>query len=237
VQLLRELERFEEAVNTFLAAIRISPQSIESRLGLCSSYRDLNRLSLTAHHSEIAYRDSPDDVKVVNAHVLALTEIGDFKRAETVLAKALKNKTKNNITLHNAGILKWLQGEDVSSKRYFLAAFEADDKYHPTMFWLSSVLSSSPDAEVRDGVLSLKLAERLIRESENERLDYLTLLARAYAENGKFDKAVAVLRGLGKKVEMSVQAREDVSRLIAIFSDMQPFRFSARNRFDGRSKE
>ena len=89
------------------------------------------------------------------------------------------------------------------------------------------VLSTSPDATVRNGAEALELAQRAAQISKEQDPSVLDTLAAAYAETGKFPEAVETTQ---KALELAMQ-QENAQSLIeglkvrrALYEANTPFR-------------
>jgi hypothetical protein len=80
-------------------------------------------------------------------------------------------------------------GKFVEAKSFLerALAIKADDK--PALSSLAYLLATADAADIRDGVVAVRLAKHLCSLSESRNPKYLSILACAYAEAGQFDEA------------------------------------------------
>ncbi|CAN5376860.1 hypothetical protein BH11PLA2_BH11PLA2_50790 [soil metagenome] len=130
--------------------------------------------------------------------------------------------------------------ENVSKYAEAKAAYVESLKLNPDLeltqnrtAWLLAVC---PDAKVRDGKLAVELATKICEKTNHINPRYLTILAAAYAEAGRFDdavateeKAITVLKTAtrsipaGMLVGPGVQLKESETRL-QLYRDKKPYR-------------
>lgn len=70
---------------------------------------------------------------------------------------------------------------------------------------LAWVLATCPDHKVRDGARAVQLAEHLCEVTHDQSPQYLTTLAAAYAEAGRFDDAMATIQKAGELAQQQGQ--------------------------------
>ena len=97
-------------------------------------------------------------------------------------------------------------------------------------------LATWPDELVRDGGEAVELAERACRMTGNARPDYLSTLAAAYAELGRFEDAVRTVRTALDLVADSGPERDLLERRLATYQEGRPCRQERPNGPDERQR-
>jgi arylsulfatase A-like enzyme/Flp pilus assembly protein TadD len=93
---------------------------------------------------------------------------------------------------------------------------------HGVSAYLSWTLSTAPVAEVRDGVLAVRLAEQAIKAGETA--DRFDTLGAALAETGKYQAAVeAVLRAIELLPPDAEELRKEYELRLALYRSGRPF--------------
>jgi len=89
-------------------------------------------------------------------------------------------------------------------------------------WWLATL----PDDELRDGARAIEIAEKAAAAAGMEHFNELDTLAAAYAEAGKFDKAVTTAkRALKLATESGASgAKQDIGKRLALYERNQPYR-------------
>jgi len=90
---------------------------------------------------------------------------------------------------------------------------------------LAWLLSTCPDAKVRDGGRAVQLAERACELTHDQSPQYLMTLAAAYAEAGRFDDAIATVQKAGDLAQQTGQAGlfNGAAQLLQLFMDHKTF--------------
>ena len=93
---------------------------------------------------------------------------------------------------------------------------------HGVSAYLSWTLSTAPVAEVRDGVLAVRLAEQAIKAGETA--DRFDTLGAALAETGKYQAAAeAVLRAIELLPPDAQELRKEYELRLALYRSGRPF--------------
>ena len=71
---------------------------------------------------------------------------------------------------------------------------------------LAWLLSTCPDAKVRDGARAVQVAQRACELTHDGSAKYLTTLAAAYAEAGRFDDAISTIQKAGELAQQTGQS-------------------------------
>jgi hypothetical protein len=85
------------------------------------------------------------------------------------------------------------------------------------------LLSTCPDAKLRDGPRAVQLAERACELTHDGSARYLTTLADAYAEAGRFDDAIATIQKAGGLAQQTGQTRlfNEDAQMLQLFMNHQ----------------
>ncbi|MEZ6121516.1 MAG: hypothetical protein R3C28_33845 [Pirellulaceae bacterium] len=106
--------------------------------------------------------------------------------------------------MHNKlGVVRLQQNEISSAIAQFQLALQANSRWYPAANNLAWLRATHPDAQYRNGAEAVRMAERILRESNSMRPDFLDTLAAALAEVGQFDQAVRVA---AKAIELADSA-------------------------------
>ena len=89
------------------------------------------------------------------------------------------------------------------------------------MAWL---LSTAPDAKVRDGKRALEAAKKACELTEYKNGGYLDTLAAAYAEAGDFEKAVEWQDKALKAGDIPVKDLDGARKRLELFKQKKPYR-------------
>ncbi len=181
------------AQNRYVEALSIDPKFADAwyRSGVC--WRKMDRLNEARSALRKAVEHSP-------RHALALTELaevnmmrGDFDGAIENYTSVLKINPRDASARHNVSVI------DQKLKRYAAAiavldaGLKADPDSLAIMHDLAKLLANCPDASLRDGPRAVELATHVVDRLPSPRPEALRTLAEAYAQIGRFDRAIAAL--------------------------------------------
>src|SRR5262249_62045844 len=90
------------------------------------------------------------------------------------------------------------------------------------------ILATHPNATFRNGREAERLAKQVVQASEEELPDELDLLAAAYAEEGRFEDALATQRkALEKASHLDPNVVKGMEERLRLYQQHQPFRGGA----------
>jgi tetratricopeptide (TPR) repeat protein len=118
-----------------------------------------------------------------------LTDAMDYLRQYQALFESHYNLPKLLVLIGNGQLVA---GDAKSALSYYRAALKRDVGYGEARNNLAWVLSTHPDATVRDGKLALELAISAVQAGQGNAASLLDTLAAAYAENQQFEQAVRI---------------------------------------------
>jgi len=140
-----------------------------------------------------------------------------YADAEDALRKALALEPDRFDIHYQLAALLHMQGRTREATTEYRAAIRLNPFMPDALNNLAWILATHPDAQVRNGVEALELAERACRMSDFKHPVFLSTLAAAYAETGDFDRAIqtdaraaelALAAGATEQVKQSRQRME-----------------------------
>ncbi|MEZ6115446.1 MAG: ASPIC/UnbV domain-containing protein [Pirellulaceae bacterium] len=140
----------------------------------------------------------------------ALVDLSDARLAAKqlpaagrLLEQALAQRPGDANVHNKLGVVRLQQNEISSAIAQFQLALQANSRWYPAANNLAWLRATHPDAQYRNGAEAVRMAERILRESNSMRPDFLDTLAAALAEVGQFDQAVRVA---AKAIELADSA-------------------------------
>jgi len=213
------------AVEMFEQAIRIEPSRAELYGNMGVSLQNLERREQAIAAFRKAVELRPDDARNHARLGKALWLGGRASDAIAPLQRAV------DMTPGNAEFWS-VFGRALSSAGQWRAAIEALRRAHE--LWpaepsvsarLAWELSTTPDANLRDGKSAVQLGEDASRKTNESDVAVLDALAAAYAESGRFDDAVASetkALALARRTKSAIPPNEIEARL-QFYRDRRPF--------------
>lgn len=136
---------------------------------------------------------NPNHAAAYNIMGLAYQQKGQVDQALEAFYQSIDADEKHVHAYENISRLlmmlhRW--GEVVDVLRQAHEVLPEERQISNTLAW---VLATCPRDEVRDGLSAVSIARQLCAETDNKNISFLDTYAAALAENGEFEKAVAVL--------------------------------------------
>jgi tetratricopeptide (TPR) repeat protein len=126
------------------------------------------------------------------------------------------------------GIVLRRRGDVEGANREYKAAVERDANWRLAAAQSAWALATDPNPLLRDGALAVHLAELACDSTTDRPPLFLDVQAAAYAEDGQFDRAVAVARDAVKSAETAGDERlaKEIAQRIGAYQSRRPFRDS-----------
>ena len=182
----------DEAIGNFHKAAQLDPglASAESNLGHALLSKD--KVDEAIPHIERALELGPETAEKHIDLGAALAEQGRTEKAIPHFERALQispNMVKANSYLGMALVMK---GDGAEGLKHWRQALNKDPGNLQLLNNTAWLLATSPEASLRNATEAISLAGRAVRITSERDPALLGTLAAAYAEAGKFDKAIEV---------------------------------------------
>ena len=182
--------RARDAADTLKAMLNANANSAEAHLAVGNYYMSQQKVADAANEFVTAVTLNPNDS---NAHYAAANALGMTGRTSEALAH-LKEAIRLNPDFTEAyftlGMATAGQGKIEEALDHYRSAIKANKKFVPALVSLSWILASHQSDKIRNGSEALQLATRAVELTDGKDAIALDTLAAAYAEVGKFPKAV-----------------------------------------------
>ncbi len=188
--LLSKAGRTPEAVEQYQTAVRLNPDDAEIRRNLAAALESVGRDEQALLQYTEAVRIAPHDA---DAHIrlgLALARRGRLAEAIDHYRRVIEARPDHALAHYNLGNALAQQGRDRDALDHFRQAVQLRPEYHVMLDSLAWLLATSRDDQVRNGLESVRLAERACQLVGRDDPKLLDTLAAAYAAAGRFDDAV-----------------------------------------------
>jgi len=189
---LREEGKINEAIEHFSMALQAKPDCAEAYYELGIALEKKGNIDGAEEHYIKALRIKPDYAKAHNNLGIVLARQKKDKDAIFHFYEALRIDSDFAGAYYNLGIIYANQRNIEKAILYYKKALHFNPNMAQALYNLSWILSGCEDDRFRNGEGALKLAEKLCKITRYHQPPALDALAVAYAETGKFDKAVAI---------------------------------------------
>ncbi len=225
---MRSMNRTAEAIEHYRKSIEIDPGIAMVHSNLGTALKSRGELAEAVKAYRRALELNPGLAIVQHNLGNALGAMGDVAGAAEHFRLALALDPERADTLGNLGFALLQQDRLEEALQRLRQAIRLEPDRPRALYRAAWILATHPDAGIRDGAEAVRLAERACTLTRNQDPSALDALAAAYAEQGRFDQAVAVAQAA---VERSRgPERPAVSGRLALYRRGKPFRASVGER-------
>jgi tetratricopeptide (TPR) repeat protein len=213
-----------EAVGYYREALKYSPGLFDAQVGLAGALLDAGNPAESLPYFQAALQQIPNSDGALTGYGIALARLGRMPEAEVVLTKVVQ--VASNASTHNNLANVLVAGSKYSAAiEHYNLAIAGNPTWVVPVNSLARLLSMAPDPQLRNGPKALELAQRACQATNFENPVFLETLAAAYAENGRFDeavaaaqKALAIMQAAGQK-----DAVVTLQHCLELYRNRQPF--------------
>jgi tetratricopeptide (TPR) repeat protein len=215
-----------EAIEQYRKAIALKPDREEFYNNLGNLLAKQNQTGEAIEQFQKAIEVAPDNAKVRINLANILTAQGRWNEAIEQYQQALK-QMPDSIHAHNQlGLLLQKRGEFKAAIAQFQKVLELDPRHVTAYNNLAWLLATCPENSSRDGKKAVDLAQQAVQLSVGNSPEILDTLAAAYAEAGRFPKAIETAR---QALDLSTAQNnkplaEVIQNQILLFEANSPYR-------------
>lgn len=217
----------DKAIALFLKACEIAPDYVDARINLCRVLRISGQLEAAGRHGELAVRMRPDSADA--SYQLALVRIaqGRLSDAQELLRASLALDPQSSYSHYQLALTLLEQGNAGDALENAREAIRLWPENVDALNLLAWVLSTHPDAAIRDAPEALRFAAAACQITQRRIPNYLDTLAAAQGNAGDFaaarqtaQEALALVgQGHGAKA-----LKRDISARLALYASGKPYR-------------
>ncbi len=186
---LTHLHRVQDALPHFIAAAKLRPDHPDAQFNLGAASAALGKLDLAGTALLKCLRLRPQDAKARRLLADVMLKQQNINGAITNLAELVKLEPNPNTAFDLAQLLVQTGKAEIAIS-YYRIALELKPDWPQAYNNLALILATHPDERVRNGPEAVALAERACALTQSSVPVYLSTLAAAYAELGRFDDAI-----------------------------------------------
>jgi len=183
-------DHVDDAIADFNKAIELDPKDAGAEGNLGHALLSKNNLDDAILHLDKALEIGPESAEVHNNLGISLAEKGQTVDAIPQFKRALELSPNLVEARYYLGMALVMTGQKTEGLAQWKLALRKDPDNIPVLNETAWVLSTSTDASLRNGGEAVPLAEHAVELTSAHEPAILGTLAAAYAETGRFDKAV-----------------------------------------------
>jgi len=220
---LSRQKKFSEAGVHFDEALQLDENNVQAHVGLGHALVAQKKYAEAEGEFSSALQLSPDDAAIRKDLAFATLMI-ESKTALTNFYESLKVKPTPDAHVGIATI-QIMQGNFQDAVEHYRAALQLQPDASDVLNNLAWLLTTCPDAHVRNGAQAVKYAERACELTHYDLARAVGTLAAAYAEAGRFDDAISTAQKACVLAEQS--GEQDLlqknQELLKLYRARQPF--------------
>jgi tetratricopeptide (TPR) repeat protein len=227
--LLGNQGRIEEAIEHCQKAIQINPNFYESLNNLGNALAARGRFDEAIENYYQAIQINPNSAETLKNLGAALAARGRFDEAIEDYYQSIQINPNNSEAHYNLGNVLAARGRFDEAIKNYRKAIQINPNYCEALNNLALVLAACPKAEFRNGAEAVRLAERACELAHYGQPLFISTLAAAYAEAGRFPEAVTTAEKaeqLAASAGLTVVAAKN-RQLLELYRAGKPYHGSA----------
>jgi len=222
----REEGKLDEAINHFSKVLSEKSDRAIAHYELGDTLERKGDLSSAVKHYLEAIRIRPGYAKAYNNLGIILAGQNKVDAAIAFLSKALQISPGYAGAHFNLGKIYFNRNDFEKAIFHYQKALQCDPDMMQALYHLSWILSTYEDEKYRNGKEAVNLAERLCKITQYRQPLALDALAAAYAEIGKFNKAVLTAEKAHKMALMQGPGSlaEGLEKRLNLYQNKMPYR-------------
>ena len=218
----------EKAIEDFTEAIRLDCGHAKAYGMRGLAWQNLGEFQKAITDHNLAIRKDPVSADVYHNRGNAWVYLGELDKAIADFTKAISLDPQSATSYTSRGSTWRRKGRYARALADFERALELEPHSADRRLVLAFYLAVGPLSQYRDGNRAVKLMTEACEITDHENSEYLTYLAAAYAEQGDFASALAVLQ---KALPLATNddEREDIRFCEGLYKAGKPWRMESPN--------
>jgi tetratricopeptide (TPR) repeat protein len=219
-------DNLDEAIADFSKAIELDPAYGSAEANLGHALLSKNDLDGAIPHLQRALDLGPETAETHDNLGLALAEKGQTGDAIPQFERALQLSPSLVEAHYHLGMALVMTGKRTEGLAHWRQALRKDPDNVQVLNETAWVLSTTADASLRNGSEAIPLAEHAVQLTSAREPAILGTLAAAYAETGRFDKAIELEQRATDLANQqgNAQLAASLGKRLALFQEKTPIR-------------
>ncbi len=220
------------AIPYFEKAIKLSPSNVAAHYNLAIALQHDGQFDAAIAEFRQTLRLDPRNVDAHNNLAIALLKKGQTKEAIAEWRAALQIQPGNAEMHNNLGVAFLGQGRIAEAVAEWRESLRLQPDKLATEISLAWILSTAPEAELRDEKSALQLARRAFQTAADKNFMTYRVLAAASAANGQFQEAIRIAEEGEQRAEAEGQSAiaQLFERDLSLYQQGVPLRDSTHGR-------
>lgn len=193
---IARVRQMRSAIDLFEQTIRVRPNNPRAHYNLGLAYQEAGRIDDALHAFLVSVQQEPACPSCNNNAGALLGSLGRMAEAEPLLVRTVALSPRDLKARANLELALLKQGKSADAVRAMRQTLAIAPNSVPTLVRLARLLATCPDDSVRDGAEAARLAEHAVDVAQRGRgvaPQLAATLAAAYAEQGRWEQAAALL--------------------------------------------
>jgi tetratricopeptide (TPR) repeat protein len=187
------MKKAPEAIEQLQMAVKLDPQNSQASSNLCELLRLQGKFDEAIKYGRMALQVKPNWFEAHRNLARTFCDAGRQAEACAEFAQAVALNPRDVLMRHLYGeSLAW-QDKLPEARAQFVAVSAFDSGDPVERLAIARRLATDPRDGLRDGAAAARIAGQLLKATDGKDLDVLDVLAMAYAEEGNFAQAEAVI--------------------------------------------
>jgi tetratricopeptide (TPR) repeat protein len=221
---LEEKREFERAVRDYTDAIRLNPRDARTFLDRGIAYKGLNAIDKAAADYSEAIRLDPNWAPAFYNRANLWRDRKEFDKAIADYTAAIKFDQEDPDAYFNRANIYRARHEYAKAVADYREVIRLDPKEPDAYDSLAWILATCPDEKVRDGQKAVDYAGTACELTDASSAYFVSTLAAAFAEIGKFDQAIKWQKRALESSRYEQAEGEKARERLKLFEAYKPFR-------------
>ena len=224
-RLLVSQGKMDEAIEHYQKALQVNPAYAEAHNNLAIALQTKGNLNEAMDHYRQALQINPAYPSAHNNLATVLKMMGRIDEAALHYSEAIKADPDFFESHYNLALILMGQGRFDEALQHFQQVRRIKGDWPDVLVVIAYALAVHPDEQKRDAKQAIQLAEQAVAMDNNQNIQFLNILAIAYAADGQFDRAVTTTQKVLTLATAANDARQiqTVEKRLELYKQGKPY--------------